>query len=1197
MLIILISSGMSISSVPSHLLTSLKVEYTDTPIGIDVVKPRFSWQMTATDGKRGVFQTAYQILVTDQDGTLTWDSGKNETGVSLGIEYNGIPLKPTTRYNWKVSVWDQSGKRYTDESWFETGLMNPDISAWSGAQWIGGGSDDLVLYSHYLSVFTVEYNIQLDSGSTSTKASFILGANDERLLDKNLNVFGVSSNKNEHYIEIELDISHVDGSENGLAKLNIYRKGYHPSDSNSKPLFSLDIPSESIKLQNKYQSHQVRLESIFGNFTLYVNGTRLVSAGSQPSRSFGGGGINVNPAGNGGDYIAFPMLADIGFLINEGQKASFSEVIVRNYRKPSNILFKENLLSQPYSGIFSDAAANVKGFEIASGAYQLDARNGKLLITADPSRNSMPLLRTEFQTKQGSIKKARLYVTARGIYEMYINGKRIGEDYFNPGLTQYNVTHLYQTYDVTEMIKPDSRNAMGAMLGEGWWSGNYTFSGVNWNYFGDRQSLLAKLVITYNDESEEIFTTNERDWKYFNGGPVIYGSLFQGEVYDARKEEDVRGWNMAGYDDSKWKKVNEVPLSGTAFVGTVTGMGGQGSLNYDHLSIVGQIGENARIVTTLKAQSYKEVRPGIFVYDMGQNMVGVPDIIVKNAKGGEKVRLRFAEVLYPELDEYRDKAGMLMLENLRAAHAQDIYFLKPGDNRIAPRFTFHGYRYVEITGLNEAPLPDAVKGNVISSIHNLTAEYKTSNQKVNRLWQNIVWSQLGNFLSIPTDCPQRNERMGWSGDINVYSRTATYIANIDQFFRRHMIAMRNTQNERGRFGDVAPVGGGFGGLLWGSAGITLPWEVYQQYGDVSLLRENYEAMAKYIDFLATTINRETGITSEAVLGDWLGPQNNQTGSAILVTAYHVYILEIMQKVAEVLGLSSDVEKWQAMHKERKEFFNKKFVDENHRTMGLIGGSFGARNQGVQPELRQVDTQSSYAVGLALDAFNDENKPFAVRYLAEACSRQNKDDAGEIRPAYSLMTGFIGTAWICKALSDNNYSDIAYKMVQQTSYPSWLYPVEQGATTIWERLNSFTVEKGFGGNNSMNSFNHYSFGAVGQWMIAYSLGIQRDEPGFRKFILRPEPDPTGQMTYAEGYYDSMYGRIESRWKLLNGKMSYKAVVPANTSAKLYLPAASVLKIKESGKSYKKAKGVTFLKYENGKVVFELASGTYSFESEL
>jgi len=405
-----------------------------------------------------------------------------------------------------------------------------------------------------------------------------------------------------------------------------------------------------------------------------------------------------------------------------------------------------------------------------------------------------------------------------------------------------------------------------------------------------------------------------------------------------------------------------------------------------------------------------------------------------------------------------------------------------------------------------------------------------------------------------------------------------------------MIAMRNSQSDIGRFSDVAPLGGGFGGLLWGSAGMTLPWEAYLQYGDEGILYEHYDAMATYMDYLSATINKETGLSSDATLGDWLGPQNYQTGSDILATAYHIFDLGIMTKTAEILGRTGDAEKWSMLYNERKEFFNTKFVNDEHRTMGITGGGFG---QAGPSKLTLADTQTSYAVGLSLGAFSDENIPYAARFLAEACSRGNTDDGGVVRPAYSLMTGFIGTAWISKALSDNGYSDIAYKLLQQTSYPSWLYPVDQGATSIWERLNSYTVEAGFGGNNSMNSFNHYSFGAVGQWMMAYSLGINRDKPGFKKFILQPEPDPTGNMTWAKGYYDSMYGRINSSWKVDDGVVTYEVTIPPNSTATLLLPVPSGKKVRENGKPVKKARGVKFVRYENGKAVYELKPGSYIF----
>jgi len=1188
--LIIVLLAFIVPAIPAE-IDNLRVEYSGTPIGIDVKNPRFSWQMTSPAKERGYMQTAYHIVVKDQFGKTVWDTKKTEGNKSVGIVYSGEPLQATTRYFWMVTVWDQKDKPAENRSWFETGLMDPDpgSSAWGGAKWIGGGTEDLVFQSHYLSVFKVKYTLSLDQESKSTKASFIIGANDNRLMDKNKNIYNIESQHNGSYVKFELDISPVNSSETGLANLNIYRVGYHPDDKTDKPLISAAIPQKIINVENKYEPHTIYIDNVFGSLTLFIDsrdaGNRLSppSSGQTIGRR---GGFNINPVGQGGDYIAFPLLADIGFSVDSEQKALFSDVVVTHYREPSNKLFDEDLNKSDYEGIYKSFINDVKsGFSVNNGAYILDGGNNGTFITANPGRNSMPMLRAEFSASDKEIKAARLYVTARGIYEMYLNGKRVGEDYFNPGLTQYNITHMYQTYDVTSLIIPGSKNALGAWLGEGWWSGNITFTGSNWNFFGDRQSLLAKLVITYNDGSNKIITTNDRDWKFYNNGPVLYGSFFQGEIFDATRELSLEDWTKAGFDDSNWKNAVEVPLQGTAYSGVSTGFdGSKTTFNFDKMSLVGQIGENAGIVKELTAEKVAEVRPGVYVYDMGQNMVGIPKVTFNDGKPGTKVTFRFAEVLYPDLPESGKNVGMIMIENLRAALVQDIYIMKGGNEVFQPRFTFHGYRYVEITGIDK-PLPvEAVKGLVISSVHELTSEYQTSDPKVNRLWQNIVWSTLGNFLSIPTDCPQRNERMGWSGDLSVFSRTSAYVTNTDKFLTRHMIAMRDLQLPSGKFTDTAPVVGAFGGLLWGSAGMTVPWEVYLQYGDTGLLEEHYGAMTAYMDFLATTINKNTGLSSESQLGDWLGPQNNQVGTQLIVTAYHIFDLEIMVKVAEALNKSADAQKYRKMYDERKEFFNRTFVNSEKKTV-----------QG--PNGKISDTQTSYAVGLALDAFNDENISLMAASLAETVKRENKDDNGVVRPPYSLMTGFIGTAWISKALSDNGHSELAYMILQNNKYPSWLYAVDQGATTIWERLNGYTIENGFGGNNSMNSFNHYSFGAIGQWMIAYSLGIQRDEPGFRKFILQPEPDPTGKMTWAKGWYDSMYGRISSGWKVENNILTCDAEVPANTNATIYLSASSETTVKENGKPVKKSKGVTFLRYENGKAIYDLRSGVYKFTSVL
>jgi alpha-L-rhamnosidase len=1190
---------------------NLQVDYQKTPLGIDVAQPRFSWQMAATAGERGLAQTAYQIEVKDPKGAMVWDSKRTESASALGVKYAGSPLKAATRYTWTVTVWNQAAARLTANSWFETGLMDPkpDAGAWGGAQWIGGGDADLVLYAPYLAIFDVKYAVTIAPGSS--RASFVYGANDSRLMDRNKNIYQVQSGKDQSYIKLELDVAEVNGTTDGKAKLLVYRAGYKDTDKAGQPLKTFDIATEVIHNENKNAEHTIEFRSTFGQIALTIDGSTTFAgapppppvggrgAGGGQGGGFGGRGgaanaVNLNPVGSGGNYIPFGMLCDIGFAAGPGQSATFREVIVSNNRAPNHVLFQENLSASPYKGIFAGAP----GLTVSSGRYSLAGGASGVLVVRDPSHNSTPMLRTTFKAAK-VVDSARLYVTARGIYEVFLNGKRVSDDYYNPGLTQYNVTHMYQTYDLTSLVKAGD-NALGAMLGEGWWSGLLSFGNI-WNHFGDRQSLLAKLTIAYKDGTSETVVTNPSTWKYYGDGPVVYSSLDFGEIYDTSKERAVEGWNTAAHDDSKWKAAVTVPLEGTAFIGVEAGRGGTGTpFNFEKLSLVGQIGNNAGVFRTLTAKSVKEVRPGVWVYDMGQNVVGVPRIRIAAGKPGSRITLRFAEILYPDLPESGKNVGMIMTENYRAALSQDVYTVKAGAQVYQPRFTSHGFQYIEITGIDRALPLEAVQSVAISSVRELTADYKTSNPKVNQLWSNLVWSNVDNFLTIPTDCPQRNERMGWSGDINVFSRTATYVSNADQFLTRHMYAMRDVQTPAGRFADVAPVGGGFGGVLWGSAGIVVPWETYLQYKDVGLLERHYAAMAAYADYLETTIDPNTGLSSDGQLGDWLGPQNNALGTPFLVTAYHAYDLGIMVKVADILDRPTDAAKWRGLYERRRAFFNKTFVNGQQKTLatggGRGGGGRGAAPAGP-PEFRLADTQTSYAVGLGMGLFNDDAKPQMTKNLAETIGRENRDDDGTMRPKYSLMTGFIGTSWISKALSDNGLSDLAYRLLQNSQYPSWLYAIDQGATSIWERLNGYTVDKGFGGNNSMNSFNHYSFGAVGQWLMAYSLGIQRDEPGFQKFILQPEPDQTGLTTSAEGYYDSMYGRINSGWKVDGKVLTYKATVPANTTATLYLPAASADSVKEGGNAAARSTGITFVKYENGKAVYMLKSGRYDFTAIL
>ncbi|SFV05623.1 glycoside hydrolase family 78 protein [Pseudoduganella namucuonensis] len=520
----------------AHLeLSKLKVEYVEKPLGMDVAHPRFSWQMRAGDNAGGVRQSAFALMVKDESGTVVWDSGKTRSETSLNVEYGGKTLAPATRYDWSLKVWDQDGVAHTARSWFETGLMGSGAgqAAWSGAKRIGGDGKDAVLYAHYLPVFKIDYAMQLDKASNSTRAGFVYGANDRRLLDKNMNIGGLQAKRNGSYILLEIDASPLLSGQQ--ARLNIYRKGYRADDSIDVPFKSFPIPQSLINSNNVYEKHSVSLSSNLGTSRIQIDcdgQDHLVAD------------VNLNPFGQGGDALAFPVVGDIGFHAPKDQAARFSDVKIRHFRSPSNAIFSEHLEGDAYRGI---SAAGHAGFAVENNAYRITGGDAGSLVVADPSRNAMPMLRTSFTPAKASIAKARLYVTARGIYDVYLNGKRVGDDYFNPGMTQYNKSHLYQTFDVTKYLVP-GRNALGAVMGE---------------------------------------------------------------------------------------------------------------------------------------------------------------------------------------------------------------------------------------------------GQVISSIDKLASYYETSDPRVNKLWENITWSTYGNFLSIPTDCPQRNGRLGWSGDISVFSRTATYLAELPQFLRRHLRLARS----------------------------------------------------------------------------------------------------------------------------------------------------------------------------------------------------------------------------------------------------------------------------------------------------------------------------------------------------------------------------------------------------------------------
>ena len=1176
-----------------ELKLGMQLDYESKVLCLEHTSPVITWKMEAGEEERGVRQTEYSLKLL-QNETELWSTGPVKSE-QLRHECENLPLQPETVYTLQLTMQDNFGRSATDTMEFRTGLMASDFSAaaWCGAKWIGTGTRSL--WAPALSVFELSCDMQLERGTCS--AELVFGANDPRLMDRDKNLMGLESPRFRSWISLQLDISGLQFG--GLAALKIFRSGYAEADDPEQPLFMTELPHAVICADNAYDWHTVCVRSEYGVVDLYVDGTQVNQEDKTKAPGpFADSRVNLNPVGRGGDFNCYPNLCDIGVRLQPGNRAAFRNLTVRNYRRPGNVLaqfwgepkhFPEKMPCRP-----ADMPAP-------------DWQKQTFFRIFDPSCHGLVMLRTEFRTE--TVRRAWLTITARGVYEVWLNGKKAGSDLLAPGLTQYNKTHLYQVYDVTGLLQ-EGENALAVELAEGWWSGALGFTGSNWNYWGDTQSVILKLTLEAEDGSVRVITSDPDRFTASDEGPDRYASLFQGQIYDAFYEPAVQGWREAGFLPGKpWAAAREIPLNEqTAIMGEISGpRGTTAHMDYTGLRVQGQIGCGVRAVEELTALSMTEPHPGVYVYDLGQNITGIPDITLPGGLAGQEVTLRYAELLYPEQAKYGRNQGMLMVENLRGALVTDVVYLGDAPVHFCPHFTFHGFRYLEITGLDEPLPPEKVRAIAISSVEALTAAYHCSDSRVNRLYKNIAWSLRDNFVSIPTDCPQRNERMGWSGDLSVFAPTAAAMCNAAPFLRRHMLNVTDTQHEDGRFPDIAPGPDGFGGILWGSVGMTVPYTLYMQYGDRQIYARHYDSMARYIRFLLEHVD-EQGLQTAGELGDWLGPQNQTTETALLWMSYFAWDLKIMAQAAAVLE-KPETEYYEYLAEAVRQRMNEVFFDpESHKTVYSCEEAARGNRMPFEPVdptkplppkepggAYRMHTQTSYCVPLGMQLVSEAHVTEAGQHLAHLCSEPVTDDNGSLRPAGSLMTGFIGTAWLLNALSLAGRDDTAYRVLLNRSYPSWLYPVDQGATTIWERLDSYTLENGFGGHNSMNSFNHYSFGAVGQWLLGNSLGITHEEPGWQSFVLAPMPDEEHELTWAEGYMDTVCGRITSRWECLpcSGGTRYTVTVPAGTSCILKLRGRPQARVTESGKAPEEAPGVSSLGYNGIHHRYWLDSGTYSF----
>jgi len=738
-----------------------------------------------------------------------------------------------------------------------------------------------------------------------------------------------------------------------------------------------------------------------------------------------------------------------------------------------------------------------------------------------------PYLRKPFDLDK-NVKRAVVYVSALGLYELHVNGTRVGEDSFTPGWTDYPTRVYYQTYDVTELLDKGS-NAVGAVLADGWYAGYIGFGRKRENY-GSEPRLLVQLEVEYTDGSQETVVT-DKSWKAAYG-PLLEADFLMGETYDAGKE--MPGWDTCSFDDSRWDNV--------AVSKKIEG------------KLESYPGVTVQKILEVKAKKLTEPEKNVYVFDMGQNFAGWVRLKAKG-KAGMKILLRFAEMLNPD--------GTIYTENLRVARCTDTYILKGGDEEIwEPRFTFHGFRYVEVTGYPGGPELDAVTGVVVHSAMPPAGSFECSIPMVNQLYRNIVWSQQSNFIEVPTDCPQRDERLGWTGDAQIFIRTATYNMDVAAFFTKWLVDLEDAQSAEGAFPDVAPrkIAVGDGTAAWGDAGVICPWTIYEVYDDTRVIERHYESMKKWIAYLQK--NSENLLRPAAGYGDWVSIASD-TPKDVIATAYFAYSTRLLSKAAAAIGKNEDAAHYEDLFRQIKTTFNKAYVTKDAKIKG--------------------ETQTCYVLGLHFDLLPEEKRPLATRHLVEALREKN----------WHLSTGFVGLSYLLPTLTDAGHLDIAYRLLQNDTFPSWGYSIKNGATTIWERWDGWTEDKGFQ-DPGMNSFNHYSFGAVGRWLFTTVAGIDTDGPGFKKIMIRPR---LGGITSARASYDSIHGKIATDWMLEDGTFMLNVTIPANTTATVYVPADSAESVTEGGRRAARAKAVQFLRMENGSAVFAIVSGDYQFVSKL
>ena len=1085
----------------------LQVDDLQHPLGIDDVTPRFSWQLN--DTARGSLQTAYRILVATKPEMLSdgkadmWDSKKVSSAQSLNVKYAGSPVKPSTRYWWRVELWGADAKQYPASAteWWETGLLSQ--SAWWG-DWVGWESAEEAAVRKAPAVWVANPDVIPGSAKPSSEQRFAYRTT----------------------ITIEKPVRQAILFTTGEDTVAAWVNGQQVMTASAYPPYH-HLPWK------KFVRADVTAQVVEGKNTVALQSVHYIDKYGETKRK-----------------DAPPMIATVVLLYKDGSTAAFgSNGTWRTAIEPSGDWTKRDFNDADWKSAV--AWNQAKGPEEQPVLQPWIPDSVKVLWKSFDAGKQINHPSDAEPSPPGAteIKSARLYATALGTYELHLNGERVGDSVMAPGWTDYRERVLYQTYDVTTLVRSGA-NVIEALIAPGWYSTSLEWLQQPNNYGDTPPALRAQLRIEYADGKVEWVGT-DASWKA-DTSFIVHSELYDGETQDLR--EQYRTFNRTGDGAAAGKPVEII--------------------HPKEIKIEAQAFPPIGIDQALSVVKMTEPKPGIFIYDFGQNMAGVEKLVVSGAAGTD-VQVRVGEALNPD--------GTLYTENLRTAKATDHFILSGlATDVLVPHFTFHGFRYIEITGVKNASDVHGVFAQVLHTDFNVTAKLQTGNAMVNKLWSNILWGQRSNFVGLPTDCPQRDERLGWSADAQVFWRAASYNAALAAFTRKFAADLRGTQVGTPYYGIYAPgtakISPGVA-AAWSDAGVIIPWTSWLQTGDTSVIDENWQAMRKYVD--AIDARNPDGIwhnDSGIPFGDWLSLEG-RTQEDLVATAYWAYDVDMLRQMARATGRRDEEEHFADLESKIRDAFDKKYVHAD----GYIPGAdnspspFGDINN---PNAKATggDTQTSYVLALHMNLLPDEMRSVAADRLVK-----------KIEANHGLLnTGFVGTPYLLEELTRTGHTRLAYDLLLNTGMPSWGYLIDHGATTTWERWNGDEML----GDPQMNSYNHYAYGAVADWIYRFAAGIDASplDAGFHTVVLHPVFD--ARLSPLEFNYASSYGEIKSNWTIKGDAVVWKVTLPANTTGRLEVRDGQAARYRVDG--VRLSESPLAKKVEGG---FELAAGSYRFEVEM